>query len=78
MANKDASYGSCQLLRKFVRLLVLTLISPTEMLLSHPSYKAVGEVVAGERRPIPMIYQTWPSVSVAGSFLILNLLRTPK
>jgi hypothetical protein len=31
VASKDASYGSCQLLRKFVRLLVLTLISPTDV-----------------------------------------------
>ena len=56
MVNKGASCGSCQLLRNFVSLLVLILISPTEMLLGHPSHNAAGEVVAGERRPVPMRY----------------------
>lgn len=56
MVNKDASYASCPLLRKFVRLLLLTLLSPTEILLSYPSHTAAGEVVAGERRSVPLGY----------------------
>jgi hypothetical protein len=56
VGNKDASYASCPLLRKFVRLLVLTLLSPTEILLSYPPHTAAGEVVAAERRPVPLSY----------------------
>jgi hypothetical protein len=50
--NKDASYASCPLHCKFVSLLVLSLLSPAEILLSYPSHTAAGEVVASERRTV--------------------------
>jgi hypothetical protein len=52
VVNKDESYASCPVLCKFVRLLVLTLSSPAEILLSYPSHTAAGEVVARERRTV--------------------------